>query len=117
VSASIAIQVHTSPKPNSPSCLFGDVLDLGVGERPDLVALDQLAGQAPQGAVLVLAARHAQVHQKLADDVLCRTVTRTVGRMLMPSTRHEFTCPLRSVLNRFIVTMIRRGIITVGGGT
>ncbi len=34
-------------------------------------------------------------------------VTRTVARMLMPSHKHATTCPRRSVLNLFILTIIR----------
>ena len=49
--------------------LVGNVLLLGVPERPNLVALYPLARQACEGGVLVLRARLAQVNQQLGDDV------------------------------------------------
>ena len=48
----------------------GDVLGLGVAERPNLVALETLARQVPQGHILVVGAGRAQVHQQLGDRVL-----------------------------------------------
>jgi hypothetical protein len=40
-------------------------------------------------------------------------VTRTVARMLMPSTRQEMTWPRRSVLNLFILTIMLEGSVRV----
>ncbi len=48
----------------------GHVLCLGVAEGPDLVTLDVLAGQVPQGHVLVVRAGRTQVNQQLRGRVL-----------------------------------------------
>jgi hypothetical protein len=52
--------------------LVGDVLLLGVAERPDLVALDDLARQIAQGVVLVVRARFPEIDQQLDDRVFRR---------------------------------------------
>lgn len=61
---------------------------LRVGEAPNLVALDRAAGQAAQGAVLVLVRRRDRGRPRAASGCpWAAPVIRHVARMLFPSTK------------------------------
>jgi hypothetical protein len=88
----MAVQHHTFAIAEVVLVLERDVLGLGVAEGPNLVALDPLTRKVPESPVLVFGTRRPQVGQQLDDRVLGVTpVTRTVARMLMPSTRQAMT--------------------------
>jgi hypothetical protein len=50
--------------------LGGDILLLGMTERPNLIALDTLAGKAPQGLVLEISASPAHINEEFGSRVL-----------------------------------------------
>lgn len=75
--------------------LLGNLLLLGAAVGPDLVALDLRARQIHQRGILVVVAGVAEVPGSLTMVFFTAPVTRTVPRMLMPSTRRP-TMPGRS---------------------
>ena len=114
VSASIAVHVHTSPTPNSPLAVRGHVLRLRVDEGPNLVALDRLAGEIDQRAVLKVRAGVRRCQAGACFTVLKETsASRAVARMLLPSTSSPRMAARFSVLSRFILNIMpeRSGIV------
>ena len=71
--------------------LFGDVLLLGVAERPDLITFDRLGGfEVGEFNVLVFGAGFPEIDQELGDGVLGGSGDMcVVARRLMPSVRQD----------------------------
>lgn len=79
--------------------LGGDVLRLGVAERPDLVGLNARGRQTVNAPSWYSAHAAARSTSNLVPVFFAAPVTRTVARMLMPSTRQPTIRTRCSVLN------------------
>lgn len=106
VSAQIAVNVQTSPTPNSPLRSSGTFACLAQTDAPDLVGFDPLARQVAQDAVLECGAGGAEIDQELGDGVHATPVMRAAARRLLPSTKDATTAVRFSVLSTFAIMTI-----------